>query len=126
MTAPCRPSTCDHLQCFDAHLFIQMNERRPTWRCPVCDGAALFDTLVVDGYFLDVISSAELAEDENEIILATDGSWRPVPRSEDAERIAREREAGDGVSEQEDDDSTNGRPATPLPKEVDCIDLDSD
>ena len=90
MSSPCRPTTCDHLQCFDAHLFIQMNEKKSTWKCPVCDGAALYDTLMVDGYFLDVINAPELPEDENEIILSQDGSWHPVPKSEDAERIARE------------------------------------
>ena len=26
-----------------------MNERKPTWQCPVCDGAATYDTLMVDG-----------------------------------------------------------------------------
>ena len=91
MSSPCRPTTCDHLQCFDAHLFIQMNEKKSTWKCPVCDGVALYDTLMVDGYFLDVINAPELPEDENEIILSQDGSWHPVPKSEDAERIAREK-----------------------------------
>ena len=28
MTNPCRASTCDHLQCFDAALYLQMNERK--------------------------------------------------------------------------------------------------
>lgn len=26
-----RASTCMHLQCFDASLYVQMNERKPTW-----------------------------------------------------------------------------------------------
>ena len=30
MTNPCRASTCDHLQCFDAALYLQMNERKDT------------------------------------------------------------------------------------------------
>jgi hypothetical protein len=49
MSTPCRPSTCIHLQCFDASLFLQMNERKPTWMCPVCDRTAAYDTLVIDG-----------------------------------------------------------------------------
>lgn len=49
MSTPCRSITCQHLQCFDAHLFIQMNERKPTWNCPVCDKPALYDNLVIDG-----------------------------------------------------------------------------
>ena len=27
MNFPCRASTCDHLQCFDAALYLQMNEK---------------------------------------------------------------------------------------------------
>lgn len=52
MVCPCRPATCMHLQCFDASLFLQMNERKPTWICPVCDKPALYDNLVVDGWLL--------------------------------------------------------------------------
>lgn len=125
MSAPCRPTTCDHLQCFDAHLFIQMNERKSTWQCPVCDGPALYDNLMVDGYFLDVISSTELPEEENEIILNQDGSWHPVPKSENEEKIKEEREK-EGLTGLFDDDGSlgTGKPATPVPKEVECIDID--
>ncbi|CAB3379828.1 Hypothetical predicted protein [Cloeon dipterum] len=75
MCVPCRPSTCTHLQCFDASLFIQMNERKPTWNCPVCDKPALFDTIVIDGYFQEVLLSPRLPLDCNEIQLTSDGSW---------------------------------------------------
>ena len=69
MSTPCRPTTCDHLQCFDASLFLMMNEKKPTWICPVCDSPAKYDDIMVDGYFEEVIKSAELPEEENEIIL---------------------------------------------------------
>ena len=49
MMLPCRAETCDHLQCFDASLFLQMNERKPTWTCPVCDKTALYSNLLIDG-----------------------------------------------------------------------------
>ncbi|KAG7163410.1 E3 SUMO-protein ligase PIAS3-like, partial [Homarus americanus] len=52
MMLPCRASTCDHLQCFDASLYLQMNERKPTWTCPVCDKSAVYDCLVIDGLVL--------------------------------------------------------------------------
>ncbi len=71
MQVPCRPSTCSHLQCFDASLFLQMNERKPTWNCPVCDQKALYDNLMIDGYFLEVLESPLLPKDENEILLET-------------------------------------------------------
>lgn len=46
-----------------------MNERKPTWNCPVCDKKALYDTLLIDGYFTEVIESKDLPKGENEIIL---------------------------------------------------------
>lgn len=75
MTTPCRASTCMHLQCFDASLYLQMNERKPTWNCPVCDKSALYENLVIDGYFQEVIGSQKLGLDDNEIQLHKDGEW---------------------------------------------------
>lgn len=83
MTTPCRASTCFHLQCFDASLFLQMNERKPTWNCPVCDKPALYDNLTIDGYFQEVLLSNKLMMDVNEIVLLKDGSWENlVPKKE--------------------------------------------
>lgn len=50
MVLPIRSSQCNHVQCFDAATFLQMNEKKPTWLCPVCDKPAEFKTLVVDGW----------------------------------------------------------------------------
>ncbi|CAH0590121.1 unnamed protein product [Chrysodeixis includens] len=75
MSCPCRPANCPHLQCFDASLFLQMNERKPTWLCPVCDRPAPYDSLVVDGYFQEVLTSTRLSGDCNEIQLHADGNW---------------------------------------------------
>lgn len=75
MTTPCRSSTCSHLQCFDASLYLQMNEKKPTWMCPVCDQQARYENLVIDGYFQAVLKSANLTLDDSEIQLHKDGSW---------------------------------------------------
>ncbi|XP_022221627.2 E3 SUMO-protein ligase PIAS2 isoform X1 [Drosophila obscura] len=83
MLLPCRASTCSHLQCFDANLYLQMNERKPTWNCPVCDKPAIYDNLVIDGYFQEVLDSTLLKSDDTEIQLHQDGSWStPGLRSE--------------------------------------------
>ncbi|XP_030371388.1 E3 SUMO-protein ligase PIAS2 isoform X3 [Scaptodrosophila lebanonensis] len=83
MSLPCRASTCSHLQCFDASLYLQMNERKPTWNCPVCDKPAIYDNLVIDGYFQEVLGSSLLKSDDTEIQLHQDGSWStPSLRSE--------------------------------------------
>jgi hypothetical protein len=57
MTLPCRASTCDHLQCFDANLYLKMNEKKAKWLCPVCNKPALYDNLLLDGFFNDVLAS---------------------------------------------------------------------
>ncbi|XP_044744870.1 E3 SUMO-protein ligase PIAS2 isoform X2 [Coccinella septempunctata] len=87
MTTPCRPITCSHFQCFDAHLFLQMNERKPTWICPVCDKPALYDNLVIDGYFQDVLTSNSLPSDVNEIQLHKDGSWSTQSNEKKSQKI---------------------------------------
>ena len=114
MSSPCRPSTCDHLQCFDANLFIQMNERKPPWQCPVCYSSALYQDLYLDGYFLDVINSKELPEEENEIILNQDGTWKPIPREEVSEEDRKREEAAEAKF------SLGGGSGA----DVECIDID--
>nr|CAB3264850.1 PIAS protein inhibitor of activated STAT [Phallusia mammillata] len=71
MSLPIRPQTCNHLQCFDARLFLKMNEKKPTWRCPVCDKPAAYKSLVVDELFQKILESC----DAEEITFKEDGSW---------------------------------------------------
>jgi len=79
MATPCRASTCDHLQCFDAQLYLCMNEKKPKWKCPVCNKPALMENLLVDGFFSELINSPRLPPDEHEIVLHNDGTWDPLP-----------------------------------------------
>lgn len=79
MVTPARASTCDHLQCFDAQLYLAMNEKKPKWKCPVCNKPALMENLLVDGFFTELIGSPRLPADEHEIVLHNDGSWDPMP-----------------------------------------------
>ncbi|XP_073498364.1 LOW QUALITY PROTEIN: E3 SUMO-protein ligase PIAS3 [Phyllobates terribilis] len=80
LTVPCRAITCTHLQCFDAALYLQMNEKKPTWTCPVCDKKAPYDMLIIDGLFMDILNSCT---DCDEIQFMEDGSWCPMkPKKE--------------------------------------------
>eukprot|EP00092_Neocalanus_flemingeri_P029499 GFUD01032032.1.p1 GENE.GFUD01032032.1~~GFUD01032032.1.p1 ORF type:complete len:499 (+),score=143.08 GFUD01032032.1:143-1639(+) len=146
MSMPCRPTTCDHLQCFDASLFLMMNEKKPTWTCPVCDSAAKYDDLMVDGYFEEVIKAPELPDEENEIILNQDGSWNPVPKDEEEERKRKEKEEEErknavvlDLSDDDEDYTPAPKPAAdpdaapaedlpvlppPPPAEIECIDIE--
>ncbi|KAL1417013.1 hypothetical protein MTO96_027221 [Rhipicephalus appendiculatus] len=81
MGIPCRALTCPHLQCFDASLYLQMNEKKPTWICPVCDRPATFSSLVIDGLFMEI--SMKAPSDCTEVQFHEDGSWSPlVPKKE--------------------------------------------
>ncbi|XP_029676555.1 E3 SUMO-protein ligase PIAS3 isoform X3 [Formica exsecta] len=133
MCTPCRASTCSHLQCFDASLFLQMNERKPTWNCPVCDKPALYDNLVIDGYFQEVLNSNKLMPDVNEIQLLQDGSWENlvIKKEKDKEKTETKEPADSRDNKIDVDtvdlDETN--PTTPTPKEKKravIIDLISD
>jgi len=77
MNTPCRPSTCDHLQCFDAELYLMMNEKKPKWMCPVCNKPAIMENLLIDGFFQNLVKSPRLPLDEHEIVLHSDATWDP-------------------------------------------------
>ena len=79
MRMPCRSSKCDHLQCFDANFYLMMNEKKDKWMCPVCNNVAPFDSLMLDGFFSEMITSRRLPDDEHEIVLHNDASWEPLP-----------------------------------------------
>uniref|UniRef100_A0A336MU77 CSON007116 protein n=1 Tax=Culicoides sonorensis TaxID=179676 RepID=A0A336MU77_CULSO len=116
MTNPCRASTCNHLQCFDASLYLQMNERKPTWNCPVCDKPAIYDNLVIDGYFTEVLASSELPSDKNEIELLEDGSWSVhiEEKKEDKvkeKKVQRTETAADDIMILDDDDDDDVPPS---------------
>lgn len=64
-----------------------MNERKPTWMCPVCDKPALYDNLVIDGYFQQVLLSGKLSADGNEIQLHQDGSWSSLIVKKEQTRV---------------------------------------
>uniref|UniRef100_A0AAY4D1S6 E3 SUMO-protein ligase PIAS4 n=1 Tax=Denticeps clupeoides TaxID=299321 RepID=A0AAY4D1S6_9TELE len=80
---PCRVLTCAHLQCFDAVFFLQMNEKKPTWTCPVCDKPAPFELLTIDGLLSEILKETE---DVEEIEYLTDGSWRPIRDDKEKDR----------------------------------------
>uniref|UniRef100_A0A8C5LI07 E3 SUMO-protein ligase PIAS2 n=1 Tax=Jaculus jaculus TaxID=51337 RepID=A0A8C5LI07_JACJA len=71
LTIPCHAVTCTHLQCFDTALYLQMNEKKPTWICPVCD-----KNLILDGLFMELLNDCS---DVDEIKFQRDGSWFSSP-----------------------------------------------
>ncbi|XP_071515230.1 uncharacterized protein [Panulirus ornatus] len=79
MKLPCRASSCSHFQCFDAVTYLQMNELKPKWSCPVCSEPAIYDHLLIDGYFKAVVEQNISCD---KIVLLADGSWNPLQSSD--------------------------------------------
>lgn len=76
MKIPAKSINCDHLQCFDASIFILMNEKKPTWMCPTCNKSCLYDDIQIESYFLEIVTSPNLADSCKEIEILADGTWK--------------------------------------------------
>ncbi|KAM6391381.1 E3 SUMO-protein ligase PIAS2 isoform 1-T1 [Rhynochetos jubatus] len=85
LTIPCRAVTCTHLQCFDAALYLQMNEKKPTWICPVCDKKAAYESLIIDGLFMEILNECS---DVDEIKFQEDGFWCPMRPKKEAVNVS--------------------------------------
>lgn len=84
---PARGRSCRHRDCFDLETFLQTRRRRrpgwasevDDWRCPICKGDVRPQSLVVDGFLLEV--RIKLAErgllNTRTIVVEQDGSWKP-------------------------------------------------
>lgn len=79
-----------------------MNERKPTWNCPVCDKPALYDNLVIDGYFQEVLNSNKLLPDVNEIQLLQDGSWENLVLKKEKDKDKEKNEAKAAADSRDD------------------------
>ncbi|BHF66729.1 E3 SUMO-protein ligase pias1 [Sparganum proliferum] len=74
---PVRGQNCQHIQCYDANTYLLINERKPAWKCPVCDVPAPFHELLVDGLMLEILADT-MTENLDEIVFKEDSSWSPV------------------------------------------------
>uniref|UniRef100_A0A3B5L0H9 Protein inhibitor of activated STAT, 1b n=1 Tax=Xiphophorus couchianus TaxID=32473 RepID=A0A3B5L0H9_9TELE len=118
LTIPCRSMTCSHLQCFDATLYIQMNEKKPTWVCPVCDKKAPYEHLIIDGLFMEILNSCS---DCDEIQFKEDGSWAPMKSKKEVQEVSASYNGVDSDSHEHKRGSSNDNN-----KKVDVIDLTLD
>uniref|UniRef100_A0A8C1JTW4 Zinc finger, MIZ-type containing 1b n=1 Tax=Cyprinus carpio TaxID=7962 RepID=A0A8C1JTW4_CYPCA len=74
---PARGHDCKHVQCFDLESYLELNCERGTWRCPVCNKAALLEGLEVDQYMWGILNALQNSEFE-EVTIDPSCSWRPV------------------------------------------------
>ncbi|CAF1538841.1 unnamed protein product [Rotaria sordida] len=57
INVPAKSLYCSHLTCFDLRSFLQMNERRLQWTCPICKKPASYDNLCVDKRLQSILSN---------------------------------------------------------------------
>jgi len=130
MTFPCRASTCDHLQCFDAQLYLMMNEKKPKWVCPVCNKSAYYENLLIDGYFSEVLNSKKLPRGEHEIVLQSDASWDPlvIPKKKDENdaKVKQENESSESDEDSNNKKEDKKKDTTTKKEKVETLDLDDD
>ncbi|XP_076891706.1 uncharacterized protein LOC143543219 [Bidens hawaiensis] len=73
---PVKGHLCKHLQCFDFDNYVELNSRRPQWRCPHCSQSVCFHDIRVDQSMVKVLK--EVGEDVSYVKISGDGSWEAV------------------------------------------------
>ncbi|KAI2653543.1 E3 SUMO-protein ligase PIAS1 [Labeo rohita] len=123
LTIPCRALTCSHLQCFDATLYIQMNEKKPTWVCPVCDKKAPYEHLIIDGLFMEILSSCV---DCDEIQFKEDGTWAPMRSKKVVQEVSASSNGIEDCRSVMSDHRNSSSHSSSSSKKVEVIDLTLD
>ncbi|KAK8021237.1 SUMO ligase SizA [Apiospora arundinis] len=80
LRAPCRSTSCSHVQCFDATSYLQLQEQGPQWICPICNKSATFENLAIDQYVKDILDRT--SENTEQVTIEPDGQWRAQASSE--------------------------------------------
>ncbi|XP_071705334.1 E4 SUMO-protein ligase PIAL2-like [Rutidosis leptorrhynchoides] len=73
---PVKGHTCKHLQCFDYNNYVDINLRRPLWRCPHCSQSVCFHDIRLDQSMVKVLK--EVGEDVSHVKMSADLSWQAV------------------------------------------------
>eukprot|EP00026_Physarum_polycephalum_P001264 Phypoly_transcript_01265.p1 GENE.Phypoly_transcript_01265~~Phypoly_transcript_01265.p1 ORF type:complete len:798 (+),score=125.42 Phypoly_transcript_01265:116-2395(+) len=74
---PVKSLACRHIQCFDLRNYLMMNQRTPSWKCPVCSAVANTTNLVIDAYFTELLRNVD-NQIVSEIHIDPSGNWSTV------------------------------------------------
>ncbi|KAI1437693.1 PINIT domain-containing protein [Xylaria sp. CBS 124048] len=73
LRTPCRSVTCNHVQCFDATSYLQLQEQGPQWICPICNKSAVFESLAIDEYVKDILDKTK--DSVEQVTIEPNGQW---------------------------------------------------
>lgn len=121
MSYPVKSIQCDHIQCFDAVSFLSMQERIPSWICPVCSKKIDQQLLALSKYMEEILQTT--TEEVDTVTLNPDGSW--VAAEEGAEEAAKPTFQSSSKSAA-DAPATQVEPANTVDDAIEVISLGSD
>ncbi|KAL3498910.1 hypothetical protein ACH5RR_041642 [Cinchona calisaya] len=78
---PVKGHSCKHLQCFDFDNYMDINSKRPSWRCPHCNHHCCCTDIRIDQNMVKVLK--EVGENVSDVIISSDGSWKAIMESDD-------------------------------------------
>ncbi|KAK8454969.1 hypothetical protein SEVIR_4G059800v4 [Setaria viridis] len=103
---PIKGRLCKHYQCFDYDNYMEMNSRKPNWRCPFCNTPSNFTDLRIDQKMAKILE--ENGNDVIDVLVFADGSWKAAPAHDEKS----DRHRGDAVQQNGDtietDSSSSG------------------
>uniref|UniRef100_A0ACD6A5E3 Uncharacterized protein n=1 Tax=Avena sativa TaxID=4498 RepID=A0ACD6A5E3_AVESA len=114
MKTPVKGRLCKHHQCFDYDNYMEMNLKKPTWRCSFCNTPASFTDLRIYQKMAKVLE--ETGDDIIDVLVFPDGSWKAVYDEKS------DRHAGDIVQQNGDTVDTDATPSDV----IDLVNRDDD
>ncbi|KAL8101867.1 E4 SUMO-protein ligase PIAL2-like isoform X2 [Apium graveolens] len=78
---PVKGHSCKHHQCFDLDNYVEMNLRRPSWRCPHCNQSVCFNDIRKDQTMVKILE--EVGVNVAGVMISADGSWKAATESND-------------------------------------------
>ncbi|KAG7290296.1 hypothetical protein NEMBOFW57_000295 [Staphylotrichum longicolle] len=73
LNLPCRGVSCNHIQCFDATSYLQLQEQGPQWLCPICSKPTPFEQLAIDEYARQIL--AQTSDSIEQVTIEPNGEW---------------------------------------------------
>ncbi|GMI95474.1 PROTEIN INHIBITOR OF ACTIVATED STAT LIKE 2 [Hibiscus trionum] len=116
---PVKGDACKHLQCFDFNNYVDINSRRPSWRCPHCNQHVCYTNIRIDQNMVKVLK--EVAGDVSDVIISADGSWKAVMENDgDVDELP------DKILDCQKDGSEQQESATGVPIVLDLTQADTE
>ncbi|XP_010533627.1 PREDICTED: E4 SUMO-protein ligase PIAL2 [Tarenaya hassleriana] len=85
---PVKGHLCKHLQCFDFSNYVNINMRKPSWRCPHCNQPVCYTDIRVDQNMVKVLK--EVGDNAADVIISTGGSWKVAVENDETMEPVRE------------------------------------